>query len=106
MALEDNGAGSNVGSCVLDTSTWGYAYPNPFTDQDIEQFRTQCSNTGAVFSQMSLGQYDTMYMLALIEFKTFALQEVLEGHTEDSWDYANTQEAGATTGLGNFSGSI
>ena len=104
VALSD-AAGADVGSCTKVTSGYDYATPNPFTDQTIVEFRSQCDH--GVFSQMSLGQYDTMYMLALIEFKTFALQEVLEGNTEHgAWDYADTQEAGATTGLGNFSGSI
>ena len=104
VALTDS-ATANVGSCVKNTSGYSYATPNPFTDQTIVEFRAQCNH--GVFSQMNLGQFDIVYLLALIEYKTWKLQEELEGHTEEvSWDYAKTKEAGETTGLGNASGTV
>ena len=105
VALTDS-VSANVGSCVLDTS--GYttnSYPNPFTNRTLPQFRTQCAH--GVFSQMNYCQYEVIYRLALTEFKTWKLQEKLEGNTEySSFDYAKATPAGATLGLGNYSGSI
>ena len=105
VALTD-AVDAEVGSCVKDTS--GYTtnpYSNPFTNRSIVQFRTQCKHD--VFSQQNYGQYEVAYMLAVIEYKTWKLQEILEGNTEYSgWDYAKATAAGATLGLGNFSGSI
>jgi hypothetical protein len=105
VALTD-AADAEIGSCVLDTSAYSTnVYPNPCTNRNIVQFRAQCKHD--VFSQLNLGQYDVVYMLALIEYKTFKLQEILEGNTEyASWDYAKATAAGATVNLGNFSGSI
>ena len=105
VALTDS-VSANVGSCVLDTS--GYttnSYPNPFTNRNIVQFRAQCAH--GVFSQINYCQYEVLYRLALTEFKTWKIQEQLEGNTEySSWGYAKTTPAGATLGLGNYSGSI
>lgn len=107
VALTDSNS-ANVGSCVKDTS--GYStnsYPNPYSDQTRGDFRTYCSNTGAVFNQYSYGMHTVLYVLAVTEFKTWDVQSIIEGHTERaSFVYSETSQAGETVNLGDFSGSI
>ena len=99
---------ADVYSAVIDTS--GYSTntnPNPYTNQTRGDFRTYCSNTGAVFCQWSYGMQEVLRILFVTEFKTWNSQAVLPGYTErSSWDYSYTSQAGETLGLGDYSGSI
>lgn len=96
---------ADVISAVKDTS--GYStnpYPNPFSNRTRAQFRSQMQ---AGFFQYSWGLYEIIYMLFVVEYKTWDSQAVLPGHTDASvWDYAHTRPAGRTVSLGNSSGSI
>ena len=107
VALSDS-TSANLGSVVLDTS--GYSNntnPNPYTNQTRPGFRSYCSNTGEPFCQWSYGIYEMIYILAFIEYKTWALQEQIEGYTENgSGDYNYTSQAGETLSLGDYSGSV
>ena len=98
---------ADVYSAVIDTSGYSISNPNPFTNLTRSAFRSQCSNTGSVFSQWSYGMQEVLRILFLTEYKTWNSQDVLPGHTErGSWDYSYTSQAGETVGLGDFSGSI
>jgi len=93
-------------SIVKDAS--GYTTntnPNPFTDRTRGQFRTQIAD--GVFYQSDWGILEIILILFLTEFKTWNSQQVLPGHTEvHTFAYGFATPAGATLGLGNFSGSI
>ena len=98
---------ANMHSVIKDTSEYGIANPNPFTNQTRGQFRTQCANVGDGFCQQSYGMQEVLRILFLTEYKTWNSQAVLPGYTErGSWDYSYTSQAGETVHLGDYSGSI
>lgn len=109
VALTDSST-SKIGSVVLDTSSYStQLYPNPYTNVSRANFRTRLPDgVGSGLHIQSYGMYEALYVLMLTEFKTWAIQEQLEGHTErtGAWDYAWTQPVGLTLGMGDFSGSI
>ena len=97
---------AKVISAVKDTSAFvTNIYPNPFTNRNRAQFRTQIAD--GVFHQFDWGLQEILNILFLTKYKTWNSQAVLPGHTEGgAWDYAKAKASGLTLALGDFDGSI